>query len=374
MKKSNRIEWIDVAKGIGIILVIMGHCFNKSSLIHKWIFSFHMPLFFILSGYCFHVDKYQRMRDIVRAKIKSLLIPYFGFCFLGIAVSILIPEWRAGFSVKGILTDIYCAYPSLTHITSIWYLAALFILSVLLYAVVCFSRKHGVKWLPYCFVALSGCFGYLITVIRQLFFVPSDGASTTTGTAGFSLPGGRLPLTLDTCMTALVFFAAGYWIRCCFLEKRNDRNILELNLPAKRSVSLCVIFFFCNFLTGVVLNTRVNLHGCTYGNVVLFYLAAFSGTFAVVFLSQILCNTGRLKRILLFYGRNSLYIMGMQSLFIYLSVYLLNKITGDSYEVFENVPVLYGWCAFFVIAFFLIPLVCLFKEFVKTRIQGGSPE
>lgn len=54
MKRQDRIEWIDVAKGIGIILVIMGHTFQLDLV--SPIYAFHMPLFFFLSGLLFNLD------------------------------------------------------------------------------------------------------------------------------------------------------------------------------------------------------------------------------------------------------------------------------------------------------------------------------
>lgn len=47
-----RIEWIDCAKGFGILLVIMSHCVDSGlgSVLRGMIFSFHMPLFFALSS------------------------------------------------------------------------------------------------------------------------------------------------------------------------------------------------------------------------------------------------------------------------------------------------------------------------------------
>ena len=47
---SERVKWVDYAKGIGILLVIIGHTVSNP-VIRGAIFSFHMPLFFILSGY-----------------------------------------------------------------------------------------------------------------------------------------------------------------------------------------------------------------------------------------------------------------------------------------------------------------------------------
>ena len=50
MKVSERYTWIDCIKGIGIFLVVLGHIY-KDNYIGLWIYSFHMPLFFMLSGY-----------------------------------------------------------------------------------------------------------------------------------------------------------------------------------------------------------------------------------------------------------------------------------------------------------------------------------
>ncbi|MBF1069294.1 MAG: acyltransferase family protein, partial [Prevotellaceae bacterium] len=55
-EQTKRIEALDIAKGIGIILVIIGHM--SSSYLRDWIYSFHMPLFFIISGICFKTEKY----------------------------------------------------------------------------------------------------------------------------------------------------------------------------------------------------------------------------------------------------------------------------------------------------------------------------
>ena len=56
--RTKRITWADIAKGIGITLVMLGHAptslYNAlgiSSFAQDWIYSFHMPLFFVISGY-----------------------------------------------------------------------------------------------------------------------------------------------------------------------------------------------------------------------------------------------------------------------------------------------------------------------------------
>lgn len=56
-KKYNRYDFLDVAKGIGILLVVIAHINYTPSLI-TIIYSFHMPIFFFFSGMVFNRNKY----------------------------------------------------------------------------------------------------------------------------------------------------------------------------------------------------------------------------------------------------------------------------------------------------------------------------
>ena len=50
MEKKERIVWLDVAKGMAIILMVLGHS-GLPSVINSFIFAFHMPFFFVASGF-----------------------------------------------------------------------------------------------------------------------------------------------------------------------------------------------------------------------------------------------------------------------------------------------------------------------------------
>lgn len=75
---KDRDATIDIAKGIGIFLVAAGHSGAWASMGAKWIgtaiFSFHMPLFFFLSGCFLPVEK--PFPSVIRRRAKGLLIPY----------------------------------------------------------------------------------------------------------------------------------------------------------------------------------------------------------------------------------------------------------------------------------------------------------
>ena len=64
---------IDVAKGLTIILMLIGHCDSISHGLFKLIFSFHMPLFFILSGYFF---KQKETKQLAKNDFRKLVVPY----------------------------------------------------------------------------------------------------------------------------------------------------------------------------------------------------------------------------------------------------------------------------------------------------------
>lgn len=81
---SKRENWVDIAKGIGIVLVVMGHaCCPK--IPHGIIYSFHMPLFFFLSGFFISRQCKNDFYTYLKKNIKSLLLPYFYFNLISIA-------------------------------------------------------------------------------------------------------------------------------------------------------------------------------------------------------------------------------------------------------------------------------------------------
>lgn len=156
---KQRIRWLDTAKGIGIFLVVTGHCLTSSiradvpaySLIYELIYSFHMPFLIFLSGYSFFLaqNRYGKMhaRLFFCNKAGSFLLPYLIYnllLYLFFTACSFIPSLSrlltgAGYGSlsfsgfhAGLLTggNAYC-YPS-------WYLYGLFFYSAAAYAVLRF--------------------------------------------------------------------------------------------------------------------------------------------------------------------------------------------------------------------------------------------
>lgn len=71
---DKHICWLDIAKGITILLMVRGHS-NIPERLHYFIWVFHMPLFFIASRYCSNWHKYN-LATYIKNKNKTFLLPF----------------------------------------------------------------------------------------------------------------------------------------------------------------------------------------------------------------------------------------------------------------------------------------------------------
>lgn len=103
MKMKNRYEELDSLKGLAIILVYLGHCFQLGEInlinnsfanlyIFRSIYSFHMPLFFIISGFVSNSSKNIKLSKFYKNKVLRLLIPYFFINLLDFIPRTLFPN------------------------------------------------------------------------------------------------------------------------------------------------------------------------------------------------------------------------------------------------------------------------------------------
>lgn len=86
MANVNRIPYIDVFRGLLMLLVVLGHSIgNTDDIMNKVILSFHMPAFFMLSGMCFHpkTSNYNSLL-LLKKKSKGLLWPYITFSLISV--------------------------------------------------------------------------------------------------------------------------------------------------------------------------------------------------------------------------------------------------------------------------------------------------
>ena len=88
MAETKRIDWIDAAKGFAILLVMMGHS-DPPEVVMTWLYTFHVPLFFFLSGYVFKIKNGENFLSFVRRKIFTLVVPMILFSIVSILIDVI---------------------------------------------------------------------------------------------------------------------------------------------------------------------------------------------------------------------------------------------------------------------------------------------
>lgn len=248
----SRVPWIDIAKGYGTLLVIYAHL--GVGTIHSWMYSFHLPLFFFLSGYVFST-KYN-FKDFLFRKIKSIVIPYF--C-LGIPIY-LFREFYF------IISDQFSFEDAMQHLQqfilqqrlwTLWFIACLFCLNIIFYLLIKFCRK---EWQIALISVLLACLGLLY----------------------YHLGGSPLYWNFDVCFTAMPFFAVGY------LYKLHTNIVDQLIMPKR--LPLFLLFGIINLISWRLsldeTGLGLEMFASNYGNPIFTYIAAYTGIFCVIIASK----------------------------------------------------------------------------------------
>ena len=116
-----RLNQYDILKGIGIILVMLGHAISSTTYLSYFISGFHMPLFFICSG-IFYKDV--PVWKGLKKDVKGLLVPWFTFVLVLCLCAFVIDRMSSkGFAPTFNILDEHCW---LLYYT-IWFLVCLFI-------------------------------------------------------------------------------------------------------------------------------------------------------------------------------------------------------------------------------------------------------
>ena len=175
----NKILWVDNLKFFGILAVVLGHI---SSPFGGFIFSFHMPLFFIIAGFFIKFDL--SIKDFIVKDFKRLMIPYFIFAILGFVLEIVkryvLHREKLNYIEEASGIFIWMDMESLinTYAFVLWFLPTLFFAKIILYIV-----KNYIKNLLVQLFIVSICFSIS-------FYI-------------------NLPFAIDNAMNALVYVFIG---------------------------------------------------------------------------------------------------------------------------------------------------------------------
>ena len=159
MEAKSRLEFVDIAKGIGIMIVCFGHS-GAEDVVISWIGGFIVPLFFILSGYMYKDKGIPVGKDLYN-KGKKLLKPYLFFS----VVLLLIYKRFAWNDIVGVFYSRYCLYTyhapdniffmKATN-SPMWFLTAMFATFPLFYIIM--KNEKYIKWIVLSYLLITwGC-------------------------------------------------------------------------------------------------------------------------------------------------------------------------------------------------------------------------
>jgi len=285
---SKRIGYIDIARGIGILLVVLGH--NDFGYIspfgYKLIYSFHMPLFFFLSGYFLNVSI--PFVDFLKKRFNSLLKPYLFTIFLIYFTSISFGKMGFSTALQRIAKSLYASTIYIDWV-QLWFLPHLFIVGLYAYLFLAiFGRWNNryVRW-----GALAVTLG-----ISSFFLQKFYPFSVSVFGKHYELFG--LPFNLDLVLLSGFFFILGNEFRQATSEQIFENLYL---LVGSGVVTIMLVYFF---------DVRSDFATRVYESYIINTIEAVLGIVFIMALSrQIELRTKRLSSLLKYFGQISLFIL-----------------------------------------------------------------
>jgi fucose 4-O-acetylase-like acetyltransferase len=254
---SKRIAYLDIAKGIGILLVILGHNYVKASVpgMEQFVFSFHMPFFFLLSGMLFNPG--YPLLVLFQRRFATLIRPYLASILLLYSIYFFYTDTSLTTLLRRIARS---AYASGNYIewAQLWFLPHLFLLNM--FAGALFLLFYGrIKWLWLRLVFLAGMLWAGIAFLPIYYMQKVNITGQTIVLDGLPFSADLLPITAT-------YFLIGHEIRRRVSE-RFLSSTWTLVISGALLITLNLIFpfridFFFRTYDSFSVNTLEALSGC----------------------------------------------------------------------------------------------------------------
>lgn len=335
---DQRIDWVDVAKALGIALVFYGHFVQwfvplrvwAATHQMKWIYAFHMPVFFLLVGFVY------KARDIpfdafLKRQIRTRLVPAWVFNVVGMLAWITTEVARgaegwvqqqgwgslAGLCAAQVLELLYQGRARENWNIVTWFLICLFTVELWQYGLRALVRTtRGLIMSLLCFAALS----VVVTVYSDpihVFFPQRHWWYISTG------------------LTAIFFYQLGMLMRRSGLFIGAGFTLRRL-IAAAGCLLITLVTYDLNRI-GIVM-----MIDARFGDVIWFFLTALSGSLFIVFASQLCAGS----RVLQYVGRTTLTLMCLNGILLEfvnkpLAKPLMARGLADNTWVFTTVALLF---------------------------------
>jgi fucose 4-O-acetylase-like acetyltransferase len=297
MDLTKRPNFIDYSKAIGIYLVVFGHYGYflqipfKNDLLWNVVFniySFHIPLFFIISGYLF---KFSDIKTGLSKGIRQLMIPYFLLSLISLMLGLIrvilfdkLSIQRIFDNVLGIISasdlgEVYSQYS-----IPLWFVYSLFFIKMYMEI----GKKIKNKWVLYILIFIT-IVGVGLTIYRN---------------------DGILAFGLSSTLIGLTFFCIGFYAKS-YINKITSLRMYELVVLLVFSLVLLIISLHINLDYNNP--PGLSVFSSKFGRYpFLFFVSGIAGTLMIMSLSQIL---SRFKnRIILTLSNGTLIVLGFHQI------------------------------------------------------------
>ena len=295
----------------------------------KLIYGFHMPLFFILSGYLWNNRNNAHYFALVKKNVKRYIAPYIILCGFNLVLHFVV-SMAMGFDydlVKYLLGILYSrgTVVWMPNCSPLWFLTAIFITLCIFDAV----QRMGNLYEKYLVIGVMGICSYLLSY--------------------FSFP--KLPWNIDTAMMAVVFVMFGQMMKQCeFIAS------IKCMVPIVRLLFLTLFVGFG--LLAIVNNPveSVSFDNNQYGNVIFMIVGASSISLVIFYMCYSIHWKGFVAKTFSFFGRHTIFIMGFDYFSNTIASYILQRIN------------LFSWGYLFLLKMMLLVIGILIWNGVIGRI------
>ena len=325
LKQKKRLDYLDVAKGLLIISVVLCHAPFENA---QYLYWFHMPAFFIISGML-----YKRGMNIKEQALK-FFIPYAIFSLIDISFNYIM-YYHGNFSLNDLIHEILkYAYSGKATWGVFWFIPVMFVTKVVFDQLN--KRLTSKKLVFICILS------YILAHVYSTSFIPSSITEITENQFVF--------WNLDTVLITLPYYALGYYITNFNIQKVFGK-ISTLILSSIGVIAL----FILNNKMGIYY--YLNIKYSYYKDPIFDILMPVTITFFVLSLSYQISKF-KYKKLFTIIGANSLVIM-----------YLHKQIATLFMDIFN-----YGYIMFTVIGVCLplLMIVLINKSIVSKFLFSGD--
>lgn len=357
-KQKNRIKFLDIARGIAIILMVCGHA-DGTGYVEKAVNLFNMSLFVFISGYLFNSEKIKNLKELFNydfKRIKKLYIFYFVFEIVYLLLTNIF--FKIGFYNSNVLYGGKKIYPIISlkalflsilkiifgmgrepFCGAFWFIISL-IFIIVFYSLICFfsnrvskNKSKIFKFLLVMIFFIIGCMMYYLNI--------------------------NIP-RLSPALTMLIMFYFGEL-------SKNSKEAIKYNSNNMFLISILILILLYPF-------GKISMNANAITNPIYYLLCSLSGIYCILFISKKIERLNYCSKIFSYIGSHTISIMGLHFLgFKIVQLLQLNlgiiKYSELALLRVEHQNVL--WYLLSVLSGVLFPIICskilTFTQYIKKR-------